>query len=126
MTTEGHCNCKSVTVKVPALKESIVCYCSNCRRAGASLCSLNYLLDSSEVDISDPNGTIRSYSDSNTRSGNTIIRKFCGTCGSPVATFTPDSPKVFVKAGLFDYLAPPVMEVFEESKAPWAHVTKKE
>jgi hypothetical protein len=53
----------------------------NCRRAGSSVGSIIYLLDNSEVKIDDPNGALKSYKDGDTKSGNSIVRQFCGNCG---------------------------------------------
>ncbi|PVH96325.1 hypothetical protein DM02DRAFT_535542 [Periconia macrospinosa] len=79
---EGHCNCKSIRVTIPELpKHSSLCYCSNCKRAGSSAFSIVHVLPTSSVSIHDPNGVLKSYRDGDTRSGNVIVRKFCGECG---------------------------------------------
>lgn len=54
---------------------------SNCKRAGSSMCSIVFMLDHSEVDIQDPSGALKNYTDANTKSGNAITRQFCGNCG---------------------------------------------
>jgi hypothetical protein len=96
---EGRCNCGSIKVSISALPEqSAICYwyahqdivtlvrlthynSANCRRAGSSIGSIVYVFDKSEVKINDPEGSIKSYKDSDTKSGNSITRQFCATCG---------------------------------------------
>lgn len=53
----------------------------NCRRAGSTPGSIVYMFDKSEVTIDDSQGALKSYKDSDTTSGNTIIRQFCSNCG---------------------------------------------
>lgn len=43
--------------------------------------SVIYPVNQSEVTINDAKGHLKSYEDSDTKSGNTITRKFCGNCG---------------------------------------------
>jgi hypothetical protein len=54
---------------------------ANCRRAGSSIGSIIYMFDKTEVKIDDTNGTLKSYKDSDTKSGNSITRQFCSNCG---------------------------------------------
>lgn len=96
---EGRCNCASITVSIPELpKESVICYwyathsshspftlltahSSNCRRAGSTPGSLIYVMNKSEVTFTDPKHNLKSYDDGDTKTGNHIIRQFCGKCG---------------------------------------------
>jgi hypothetical protein len=39
------------------------------------------MLNKTEVKVEDPEGNLKNYKDSNTKSGNTITRQFCGQCG---------------------------------------------
>ena len=54
---------------------------SNCRRAGSSVGSIVYVFEKADVTIDDPNSSLKSYKDSDTKSGNTITRQFCANCG---------------------------------------------
>jgi hypothetical protein len=56
-------------------------YSANCRRAGSSVGSIVYMLDKTEIKLEDPQGTLKSYKDSDTKSGNSITRQFCSNCG---------------------------------------------
>ncbi|KAF2011371.1 hypothetical protein BU24DRAFT_466084 [Aaosphaeria arxii CBS 175.79] len=122
MSNEGRCNCGSIKVKLPDPAPSpILCYCFNCRRASAGICSANYMVPWADVTVSDPNKALKTYKDSDTISGNTITRHFCGTCGCPIYSLTsPDSPMVILKGGLFEHTPAPIHEVFTQDKVPWA------
>jgi hypothetical protein len=92
------------------------------------------MLDKTDVKIDGANGSLKSYKDSDTKSGNSIIRQFCGNCGrcvhtditlsglklissSPVASLlSEDSPKIILKAGLFENLPPPSVKSFEQEE----------
>ncbi|KAH7131018.1 Mss4-like protein [Dactylonectria macrodidyma] len=91
----------------------------NCKRAGGGY-SVNYVVDEADISIQDARGTLKTYIDSNTESGNTIERMFCGDCGSPVFTKSPRFPgKGFLKASLFDEISAPAMEVFTAKRQSW-------
>ncbi|EMD87740.1 hypothetical protein COCC4DRAFT_62517 [Bipolaris maydis ATCC 48331] len=121
---EGRCNCGGIKVSIPALPEkTMICYCSNCRRAGSTIGSLIYLLDKSEVNIKDPNGNLKSYKDSDTKSGKPITRQFCGNCGCPIATLiSDDSPIVVLKSGLFEHIPAPADKSFAEEEPSWIKI----
>ncbi|KAF2272680.1 uncharacterized protein EI97DRAFT_436760 [Westerdykella ornata] len=126
---QARCNCGAITVEAAsAPKDPILCYCSNCQRSSAGLCSVNYIFQKPDVQIHDPSGALRSYRDGDTRSGNVLTRQFCGVCGSPVSTLlSDDSPIIVIKAGLFDGPLPePIDEVWTESKAAWMKIVKQE
>ncbi|KAF2468905.1 uncharacterized protein BDR25DRAFT_289884 [Lindgomyces ingoldianus] len=124
MVAKGACNCGSITITLPSLpSRSILCYCFNCRRAGGP-CSVNYVIELSEIEIEDAQNTLKSYQDSNTKSGNTITRRFCGNCGSPVMSLVPGMTKVFVKGSLFDSMSEPNSEFFLERKPDWMEGVK--
>ncbi|KAF1994344.1 hypothetical protein P154DRAFT_527141 [Amniculicola lignicola CBS 123094] len=117
---EGQCNCGSIKVKIPKQPDqSVLCYCDNCRRSCGSAMSVNYVFERSDIDIDDPKDVLKGYADSNTKSGNTITRRFCGNCGSPVMTEVPTGTQVFLKGGLFFPLGKPIAEAFQENKSEW-------
>ncbi|KAH7113781.1 Mss4-like protein [Dendryphion nanum] len=124
MPTEGRCNCGRINVTVTApLEQTVLCYCSNCRRSSAGLCSVNYAIGKSELEIEDKEGVLKSYLDNDTTSGNPIIRQFCGNCGSPIVSLLgEDAPMVFLKGGLFNQTPAPIMEVFKQDKVDWVKI----
>ncbi|PSN59378.1 hypothetical protein BS50DRAFT_579976 [Corynespora cassiicola Philippines] len=126
MGAEGRCNCGAIKVTISELPaQSLICYCSNCRRAGSSAFSANYFVEKANVDVSDPKGALKSYDDNDTKSGNTIIREFCSICGSGIMTLpSRESPKAILKAGLFDEIPPPAMQVFDHEKPAWLKIEK--
>jgi hypothetical protein len=54
---------------------------ANCRRAGGSIGSIVYMFEEADVQISDPDGKLKSYKDNDTNSGKPVTRQFCGNCG---------------------------------------------
>ncbi|KAI3532276.1 hypothetical protein CPAR01_02107 [Colletotrichum paranaense] len=118
---QGHCNCGSVKVTVNKKPDNIViCHCSNCKRAGGPF-SMNLFVDDGEWEIDDSQNTLKEYQDSNTDSGNTIQRCFCGKCGSPVKTTTKAIPgKALIKASLFDDIPTEKREVYGQKAINWA------
>jgi hypothetical protein len=121
---EGHCNCGSIKVSIPALPEkSAICYCSNCRRAGSSIGSIVYILDKPDVTIIDPSDKLKSYHDDDTKSGNPITRQFCSNCGCPIASLLgDDSPKIVLKGGLFENIPVPGYKSFEQDEPSWMKI----
>ncbi|BCS28264.1 GFA family protein [Aspergillus puulaauensis] len=116
---QGHCICGSVEV---SLKQeppnSVICHCGHCARSGGGA-SINYLVDESDLTV-DKDNTLKEFEDTKTVSGNHIVRKFCGACGSPVFTRSPSYPgKLFLKATLFDHISTPAMEVFTDRRQAW-------
>ncbi|KAL4790595.1 Mss4-like protein [Aspergillus venezuelensis] len=117
---QGHCICGSIKL---SLKEqpvnSLRCYCANCARSGGGS-SINYVVDEPECTIEDTKSSLKTFQDSETNSGNTVERQFCGNCGSPVVTRSPKFPgKALIKASLFNTIAPPSMEVFTARREKW-------
>ncbi|PGH12316.1 hypothetical protein AJ79_04382 [Helicocarpus griseus UAMH5409] len=122
MPSHGHCNCGSVGVTLKQEEQnlnSLLCYCRNCVRSGGGY-SVNYTVSEEDADIKDPQSTLNTYIDSNTASGNSIKRQFCGRCGSAVATRSPKLPgMVLIKASLFDRIAHPTMELHTHQRQSW-------
>jgi hypothetical protein len=154
---EGRCNCASIKVTIPGgmPKESAICYwynslppplhrtplnnnSANCRRAGGSIGSIIYVIDKTDVEINDTKNTLKSYTDSDTKSGNTIIRQFCSDCGSyvdskaghcnadvgrPIASLTTDGgSKMFLKGGLFEQIPKATYKSFEQDEPEWVKI----
>ncbi|KAJ5566562.1 hypothetical protein N7535_008200 [Penicillium sp. DV-2018c] len=126
MSYQGHCNCESVRVTLPEQPpNTAICHCNSCKRAGGSAFSLNYFVNEDSVTIEDPESTLKLFEDTKAFSGNLVKRYFCSKCGSPVYTKTPKAPgKLFLKASLFDTVAPPTSEVFSEKQHRWVTIAK--
>ncbi|KAI8932102.1 hypothetical protein NX059_010987 [Plenodomus lindquistii] len=122
----GRCNCGSIRVTIPAIPEtSAICYCSNCRRAGSCAGSVIFIFDKKDVKVEDRTSSLKDYTDSDTTSGNTITRRFCSDCGSPVMSVPAgDTPTIYLKGGLFDRFPPPAFKSFEQEEPKWLTVAK--
>ncbi|KAL4805392.1 Mss4-like protein [Aspergillus unguis] len=118
-TYRGHCMCGGVQVSLKQQPpNSLRCFCGNCARSGGGS-SINYLIDEAEVTVNETD-CLKVYEDTQTASGNPIQRRFCGKCGSPVATMSPKFPgKAIVKASLFDSISPPNLELFTDRRQAW-------
>ena len=67
-------------------------------------------------------GEPKLYRDSDTDSGNTVDRFFCGECGSPIYSGVPGAPgMVFLKTGTLDDPASyaPQMHFWCSTKQDW-------
>ena len=94
MNTTGQSLCGAIKYELqnpPAM--SGVCHCKNCQRQGGS--AFSTLAGVAKSDFVVKSGEMKLYSDSDTDTGNTVERYFCGNCGSPIYSAVPDSPDAF-------------------------------
>jgi hypothetical protein len=101
-TREGGCLCGAVryTVDWPPMVVA-TCSCKNCQKQAGSALSVIAVMPSAALHIT---GALTTYTDTAER-GKDVYRKFCGVCGSPVVTETPEATEqglVFIKAGTLD------------------------
>ena len=90
-TKTSTCNCKQVEISVTGVdKGSVLCHCSNCRRASGSAFAYNIRFVPCELKFVKGQDTIRTYEDNDTKSGNVLSRHFCGNCVS--LTFAARAP----------------------------------
>lgn len=87
----GSCLCGSIKVTIKAADGDLftkprghLCSCANCRKVAGSYVASNMLLDGSEVNIEDRDGTLKYYDDKATGSGNSVFRYFCSVDGKYV------------------------------------------
>ncbi|PWN34575.1 uncharacterized protein FA14DRAFT_132227 [Meira miltonrushii] len=123
MVEKGQCLCGKikVTVKDGSLPlQTMVCHCYSCRTTAGSAYSMVSMINLDDLEIS---GTPSCYGDSATGSGATIQRHFCGNCGSPIHSQSPNVPgKTFLKLGVFagkKKLGAPVAEVYWKNHEDW-------
>jgi hypothetical protein len=99
---EGGCLCGAVRYSVDWLPMVVAtCSCKNCQKQAGSALSVIAVMPSAALRLT---GTLTTYTDTAER-GKDVYRKFCGVCGSPVVTETPEASAqglVFVKAGTLD------------------------
>lgn len=116
----GRCLCGSIRYEFSV--EPImagVCHCKNCQRQAGSAFSTLYGVPRADFQMT---GTPSVYKDSDTDSGNTVERYFCGNCGSPIYSAIASQPDViFLKTGTLDDTEgfAPQFQVFCESKQDW-------
>jgi hypothetical protein len=118
---EGGCLCGQVRYKLSENPvKTVVCHCRNCQKQAGSAFSVVsfYPRDSLQLE-----GELRTYEDKGT-SGQTVYRRFCGNCGSPVVTDTDDAPEmglIFIKAGTLDDVddLQPSVHVWTSRKHCW-------
>jgi hypothetical protein len=121
--TTGKCLCGQITVSIPteafnANGRTSMCHCKNCCRSSGSLGSLNVVVPVSDVQIK---GQPKVYKDGDTNSGASVQRAFCGNCGSPIYTATPNISGVqVIKLGLFDEIPKPAMELYCRAMPSWS------
>ncbi|KAI1199755.1 Mss4-like protein [Nemania serpens] len=121
----GNCLCGSVRVTIhePELftrRRGHLCHCSNCRKVAGSFVAANLVIEEEKVEIQDTAGTLKTYDDHDTLSGNPVFRSFCSVDGNPIKSESPLSPgKVILKMGIFPRIPEPEMESFVMHRHPW-------
>ena len=101
MAHTGQCLCGAIKYEFdndPAMTG--VCHCKNCQRQAGSAFSTLAGVPKTDFKMT---GEPKLYKDSETDSGNTVERYFCGECGSPIYSVIPDTPDVlYLKTGTLD------------------------
>lgn len=82
----GSCLCGSITVTIKEKglfdkPRGHLCHCANCRKVAGSYVASNLLLSEGDVEITDKDGTLKTYEDRASLSGNPVYRSFCSTDG---------------------------------------------
>lgn len=84
---EGHCLCKSITVKVndselfSAKRRGHFCHCRNCRRVAGGIFGANLAIEAEKVEITGVEH-LQEFIDRDTTSGTPMARCFCRNCGT--------------------------------------------
>lgn len=117
---EGGCNCGAIRYRAEGAPVVVAqCHCTNCRKQSGSAFSVNLLF---KKDAVSHDGDLTVYEDKDTLSGNPVLRKFCGRCGSPIFSETTDGRGMLVvKAGTLDDPAPfaPAVSIWTATALPW-------
>jgi hypothetical protein len=122
MHITGGCLCKAVryTASAPPIAAR-QCWCRDCQYFGAGSSTVNLVFNTSDVAIT---GDLRNFT-SLADSGNTMVRGFCPSCGTPVTSASSARPQlVILRAGTLDHtdLATPSMNIWTKSAPHWAHL----
>lgn len=118
-TMTGGCLCGAVryecSVDSPVAG---ICHCTHCQKTSGSAFSVNVFVQSETVKMT---GGIGEYADT-AESGRKVVRKFCKTCGSSLASEAEAFPgMLIIKAGTLDDRSGlrPGVQVWTQSKQPW-------
>ncbi len=124
MAITGQCLCGAIKYEFdnpPAMNG--VCHCKNCQRQAGS--AFSTLAGVPKAEFRFTSGTPKLYEDSDTDSGNTVQRYFCGDCGSPIYSALGSQPDtLFLKTGTLDDTSGflPQFHVWCDSKQNWVQV----
>jgi hypothetical protein len=82
----GTCLCGSIRVTIHdaelfTRRRGHLCHCSNCRKVAGSYVAANFMIEAEKVEIQDQKGTLKTFEDYDTLSGNPVFRSFCGVDG---------------------------------------------
>ena len=120
---EGGCNCGSIRYRLGGKIMGVAaCHCTNCRKQSGSAYSVNMVVKSSDMTVE---GELTRYTDSDTDSGQPVIREFCGKCGSPIRSVPEAMPQIaVVKVGTLDVpeAFAPKVHIWTRSAVPWANI----
>jgi hypothetical protein len=115
----GSCLCGRVTFESGAEPKMVaVCHCTHCQKSSGSSYSVNLGMAAEEVTISGP---LTIYEDTGF-SGMPVLRKFCGTCGSPIVSDVKAFPGLlFIKGGALNDTAwlKPDLDIWTGSAQSW-------
>jgi hypothetical protein len=123
-TLTGGCLCGAIRYTVDApITELRACHCKNCQKASGAGGSVNAVIPSAALKITQ--GTPKRYS-AVADSGRTLHRHFCGDCGSPLYGQRAASPDTYVlRAGSLDDgagNAKIVSHIWTKSARSWDHI----
>ncbi|KAI0522068.1 Mss4-like protein [Xylaria bambusicola] len=121
----GSCLCGSICVTIRDADlfthpRGHLCHCSNCRKVAGSFVAANLVIETEKVDIQDSSGTLKTYNDYDTLSGNPVYRSFCSVDGNPIKSESPlYQGKVILKMGIFPRIPEPGAEGFALHRHAW-------
>ena len=119
----GGCLCGAVTYRCDAERLlTAICHCRNCQKQTGTSFSLLVAVPRGTVGIE--GATLRTFSDIGD-TGLPVLRKFCGNCGTPIASQLDSMPELeFIKAGTLEDTSwlSPSMEVWCDSSQPWLKI----
>ncbi|KAF7309947.1 Duf636 domain protein [Mycena indigotica] len=97
VTRLGSCLCKKIRFSVIGDPFSYaVCHCTNCKKFAGSAFMTNAFFNpdaAQNVHVTEGQEFLKSYEDSSTTSGKTLLRSFCSGCGSSLFLSSPVDKK---------------------------------
>jgi len=125
MTTpiSGGCLCGAVRYTVSAPVTGLrVCHCTHCQKSSGTGSSVNAVIAGKDFRLTQ--GAPKCYA-ARADSGRTLLRFFCGDCGSPIYSQREASPeRIVVRAGTFDDSSAMTIaaHIWTKSARPWSHI----
>jgi hypothetical protein len=122
---QGQCLCGHIKLTISdANTELDICHCKNCQLQSGSAYApfLAVAIDNLSVD-----GHPKCFADSETVSGRTVRRYFCGDCGSPAYVVVERAPNTaYVFSGLLDQTSNlrPKVHGWTKTKHAWVEITE--
>jgi len=116
---EGSCLCQKVQYQVNAEPIHVAsCHCLMCQKHHGAAFGTYLSVKKENLKYTEGESELKSYN-----SSSTIIRKFCGTCGSSIEwSGSPDEPDIvaLTLATIDTFYQPKVIQnIFYEDKACW-------
>ena len=123
MRRSGGCLCGAIRYEIPetSLMEAI-CHCKNCQKQAGSAFSTLAGIKKSDFKLT---GEPKVYVDTDTDSGASVERFFCGACGSPIYSALPSQPNViYLKTGTLDDTSEfkPSIHVWASTRQNWVEI----
>ncbi|MBC09561.1 MAG: aldehyde-activating protein [Gammaproteobacteria bacterium] len=123
MGRSGGCLCGAIRYEIPetSLMEAI-CHCKNCQKQAGSAFSTLAGIKKSDFKLT---GEPKVYVDTDTDSGASVERFFCGACGSPIYSALPSQPNViYLKTGTLDDTSEfkPSIHVWASTRQNWVEI----
>ena len=116
MEFSGKCLCGQVSYKSLAKPLLILnCHCEDCRRSTGAVYGTNVMVPEDQLEI---RGEVSKFSHK-AKSGNTMTKRFCKTCGTLMFGNSSGRTKlVYIRTGTVDQtdIINPVMTVFVDRK----------
>lgn len=120
---EGQCLCGGVRYASDAEPAfTAVCHCKHCQKTSGGAFSINLGMPADKVQLSGP--SLASFEDIG-ESGKPVIRMFCKTCGSPIASDVKAFPGLlFIKAGTLNDTSSikPGMHIWTDHAQSWVSI----
>src|SRR5258706_10624346 len=123
MAHAGGCLCGAIRYSISApISELRACHCTNCQRASGSHGTVAAFIPREGFKLT--KGTPKRLADK-ADSGRTLIRYFCGDCGSPIYAHRETTPEmVGVRAGTLDDSSglKIALQIWTKSARSWSHL----
>ena len=125
-THTGQCLCGQVKYEIDGDPVAAgICHCKNCQRQTGTAFSTLWGVPKASLRFTAGKPSV--YHDSDTDSGATIERWFCGNCGSPIYSAIPSQPDMaYLKTGTLDDTSSfaPQFHVWYGSRQAWVEVSE--